>query len=182
MTTGPQISRGAYSRAERDDEFLEAYSGYGYDGPANESTLPGTNVGFRESGNGELLLYPSQGLDGSNIVLTDPQGWGSGSNLVQAGFINEPHTEDHIGRLKLSATRYFESGPFSDLEFGADYEHRRKDYVISQEFLVLGGGPSLLLNGGATQTRRFQRARSRGPAIRSASWGSAQSRCTTRSP
>jgi iron complex outermembrane receptor protein len=143
---------GAYSRAERDDYFLEAYSGYGYDGPANESTLPGTNVGFRESGNGELLLYPSQGLDGSNIMLTDPQGWGSGSNLVQAGFINEPHTEDHIGRLALSATRYFESGPFSGLEFGADYEHRRKDYVINQDFLVLGGGPSLLLNGGATQT------------------------------
>ena len=143
---------GAYSRAERDDYFLEAYSGYGYDGPANESTLPGTNVGFRESGNGELLLYPSQGLDGSNIMLTDPQGWGSGSNLVQAGFINEPHTEDHIGRVKLSATRYFESGPFSALEFGADYEHRRKDYLISQDFLVLGGGPSLLLNGGATQT------------------------------
>ena len=143
---------GAYSRAERDDYFLEAYSGYGYDGPANESTLPGTTVGFRESGNGELLLYPSPGLDGSNIVLTDPQGWGSGSNLVQAGFINEPHTEDHIGRLKLSATRYFESGPFSDLEFGADYEHRRKDYAINQDFLVLGGGPSLLLNGGATQT------------------------------
>ena len=85
-------------------------------------------------------------------MLTDPQGWGSGSNLVQAGFINEPHTEDHIGRLKLSATRYFESGPFSGLEFGADYEHRRKDYVINQDFLVLGGGPSLLLNGGATQT------------------------------
>ena len=132
----------AYSRAERDDEFLEAYSGYGYNGPGSEGTanaFPGTNINFRESGNGELLLYPSQGLDGSNIVLTDPQGWGSGSNLVQAGFINEPHTEDHIGRLKLGATRFFESGPFSALEFGADYEHRRKDYDISQAFLVPGG-------------------------------------------
>jgi iron complex outermembrane receptor protein len=132
---------GAYSRAERDDEFLEAYSGYGYNGPGSEKTpnaFPGTDVGFRESGNGELLLYPSQGLD-SNILLTDPQGWGSGSNLVQAGFINEPHSEDHIGRLKLGATRFFESGPFSAFEFGADYEHRRKDYHIDQDFLVLGG-------------------------------------------
>ncbi|MGA7537240.1 MAG: TonB-dependent receptor [Steroidobacteraceae bacterium] len=143
---------GAYSRAERDDEFLEAYSGYGYDGPANESTIPGTNVNFNEGSNGELYLYPSQGLDGSNIELTDPQGWGAGANLVQAGFINEPHTEDYIGRLKASATHYFESGPFSSLEFGAEYAHRRKDYVINQDFLVPGGGPSLLLNGGATQS------------------------------
>ncbi len=143
--------QGAYSRAERENEFVEAYSGYGYDGPANESTLAGTNVPFRESGNGELLLYPSQGLDGSNIVLTDPQGWGSGSNLVQAGFINDPHTEDYIGHLKMGATKFFDSGPLSSLEAGVAYQNRRKNYVINQDFLVPGGGPSLLLNGGATK-------------------------------
>jgi iron complex outermembrane recepter protein len=146
---------GAYSRAEREDYFLEAYSGYGYNGPGSEGTaaaFPGTNVGFSEGADGKLNLSLSQGLDGSNIVLTDPQGWGSGANLVQAGFINEPHVEDHIARLKASATRYFESGPFSGLEFGADYESRLKNYDINQAFLVLGGGPSLLLNGGATRT------------------------------
>lgn len=146
---------GAYGRAEREDYFLEAYSGYGYNGPGSEGTaaaFPGTNVAFSEGSDGKLNLFPSQGLDGSNIVLTDPQGWGSGANLVQAGFINKPHTEDYIGRLKASATHYFESGPFSGIEFGADYEHRHKDYEITQDFLVLGGGPSLLLNGGATKT------------------------------
>jgi len=147
-----------YSRAERENEFVEAYSGYGYDGPdptvdvpGSAGYFPGTNVGFRESGNGELLLYPSQGLDGSNIMLTDPQGWGSGANLVQAGFINDPHVEDYIGRLKMGATKFFNSGPFSSLEGGVAYQSRRKDYVINQDFLVPGGGPSLLLNGGATR-------------------------------
>jgi iron complex outermembrane receptor protein len=142
---------GGYSRAAREDEFLEAYSGYGYDGPGSNGAFPGTNVAFNEGRNGELYLFPSQGLDGSNVVLTDPQGWGSGANLVQAGFINSPHSEDYIGHLKLSATHFFSSGPFSSLEFGADHEHRRKDYIINQDFLVLGGGPSLLLNQGATR-------------------------------
>jgi iron complex outermembrane recepter protein len=145
---------GAYSRAERTDEFLEAYSGYGYNGPANEATVPGTNVGFNEAANGELLLNLSQGLNGSNVVLTDPQGWGAGANLVQAGFINEPHVEDHIARLKASATHYFETGPFSGLEFGGDYEHRLKDYSINQDFLVLPGAAcGLVITSTCTPTQ-----------------------------
>lgn len=150
---------GGYSRAAREDNFLEAYSGYGYDGPSTKDNapgspgyFPGTNVAFREGANGEVYLYPSQGLGGSNVVLTDPQGWGSGSNLVQAGFINAPHTEDYIGHIKLSATHFFNGGPFSSVEFGVDHQHRRKDYVINQAFLVPGGGPSLLLNQGAART------------------------------
>lgn len=148
-----------YTRAERDDSFLEAYSGYGYDGPdpavdvpGSPGYFPGANVAFNEGANGELYLHPSQGLDGSNVVLTDPQGWGSGSNLVQAGFINEPHTEDYIGHLKLGAAHFFDSGPFSSIEFGVDRQHRRKDYVINQSFLVPSGGPSLLLDQGAART------------------------------
>ena len=151
--------KAGYSRAARQDDFLEAYSGYGYDGPdpkvnvpGSPGYFPGTNVAFSEGPNGELHLYPSQGLDGSNIVVTDPQGWGSGSNLVQAGFINAPHTEDYIGHATLSATHFFESGPLSSFEFGADYQHRRKDYIINQAFLSPAGGPSLLLNQGAART------------------------------
>ena len=143
---------GSYSRAESTDEFLEAYSGFGYNGPSNQSTVPPTSVGFGEGSNGQLYLYPSQSLAGSNVVLTDPQGWGAGSNLAMAGFINAPHTEDYVGHVTLGATRFFESGPFSSVEFGADRQHRRKDYSINQSFLVMGGGPSLLLDQGATRT------------------------------
>lgn len=151
--------KGGYSRAAREDNFLEAYSGFGYDGPdpkvdvpGSPGYFPGANVAFTEGANGELHLYPSQGLDGSNIMLTDPQGWGAGSNLVQAGFINAPHTEDYIGHVTLSAMHFFGGGPFSSVEFGVDEQHRRKDYVINQTFLVPGGGPSLLLNQGAART------------------------------
>lgn len=144
----------SYSRAEREDNFLEAYSGHGYDGPGNESTVPGTDINFTEFGNGMLYTSPSLGLDTSDVVLTDPQGWGAGANLVQAGFINQPHTEDYIANFKASAAHYFENGPFSSVEFGIDRQSRRKDYVISQWFLVLPGGPNgcLLLSCGATRT------------------------------
>ena len=143
---------GGLSRAESDDTFLEAYSGFGYDGPnpPKGTSVPPTTVGFNEGANGELYLYPSQSLAAGNVVLTDPQGWGSGSNLVQSGFINEPHTEDYIGHATLSATRFFDSGPFESLEFGIDKQRRHKNYIINQDFLVLGGGPSLLLDQGAT--------------------------------
>jgi iron complex outermembrane recepter protein len=143
---------GAYSRAESEDEFVEAYSGFGYNGPANPSSVPPTSVGFGEGSNGQLYLYPSQSLASSNVVLTDPQGWGAGSNLAMAGFINAPHTEDYVGHVTLGATHFFDSGPFSSVEFGADRQHRRKDYTINQDFLVMSGGPSLLLNQGASTT------------------------------
>ena len=130
---------GSYSRAEREDIFLESYSGYSYDGPTQDSTVTGPSVNFNEGSNGELYLNPSEALDGSNIVLTDPLGWGAGANLVQAGFINQPHIEDYIANLKASAAHYFESGPFSSIEFGIDRQGRRKDYTINQWFLVLPG-------------------------------------------
>jgi len=146
-----------YSRAEASDSFLEAYSGFGYDGPNNAKNavqVPPTTVGFSEGSNGELYLYPSQSLAASNVVLTDPQGWGAGANLVQAGFINAPHTEDYIAHAMLGATHFFESGPFSSLEFGVDRQRRRKDYVIAQDFLVLSGAScGLVISSTCTPTQ-----------------------------
>ena len=148
---------GSYSRAERDDMFLESYSGYGYNGPANEATLAGTNVNFSEGGNGELYLFPSQGISGSNIVLTDPQGWGAGAKLVQAGFINQPHTEDYIANVRLAATHYFQSGPISSMEFGVDRRRRNKSYAINQDFLVLPGAScGVVITSTCTPTQTAQ--------------------------
>jgi iron complex outermembrane receptor protein len=86
---------------------------------------------------------------GSGAVLTDPQGWGAGSNVVQAGFINAPHTVDYLGNLKLAVERDFVSGPFSSLEFGIASSTRQKTYNIEQNFITLGGG--MLDQGGVQQ-------------------------------
>ena len=134
---------GNYSRATRHDVNLESYSGSGYNKSGPLDTL-----NFNERGNG--LLYVHNSVDyGSGTVLTDPQGWGSGNNVVQTGFINAPRTVDSLANLKLSAERDFISGPFSSLEFGVAQSTRNKTYNIDQNFLTLGGG---MLNQGAVQS------------------------------
>jgi len=133
-----------YSRATRRDINLESYSGTGYYcnpgvdcGTASHG--PSGNFGFSELGNGMLYLDPS--LDySSGMVLTDPQAWGSGNDVVQAGFINAPRTVDWLGDLRVAVERDFVSGPFSSMEFGVSRSTRNKTYNIDQDFLTLGGG------------------------------------------
>ncbi|HEU4855820.1 MAG TPA: TonB-dependent receptor [Rhodanobacteraceae bacterium] len=126
-----------YSRANRRDMLLESYSGFGY----NKSG-PTDTVGFSEQPDGMLVLSPTLDYSGSQVMLTDPQGWGSGATppVVQAGFINAPHTNDYLASVHASVTRNFVSGPFSSVEFGVNRGTRNKNYQIDQDFLVLPGG------------------------------------------
>jgi iron complex outermembrane receptor protein len=125
---------GNYSRATSRQVNLESYSGTGYASSGATDT-----IGFVEQPNHLLYLNPTLNYT-SGVVLTDPQGWGAGSDVVQAGFINAPRTVDYLANLKLSAERDFASGPFSSLEFGVARSERHKSYHIDQTFLTLGGG------------------------------------------
>ncbi|WP_424680834.1 TonB-dependent receptor [Frateuria sp. YIM B11624] len=139
---------GNYSRATRNDVNLESYSGTGFT-PANGAT---DTVGFDQHGNGLFYLSPS--LDYTQgVVLTDPQGWGGGNDVVQAGFINAPHTVDYLANLRLAVERSFASGPFSSMEFGVAHSTRNKTYHIDQSFLTLGGGT--ISGGSAVETAPF---------------------------
>src|SRR5690625_1638875 len=86
-----------------------------------------------------LWLNPSMDYTAGQ-VLTDPQGWGSGSGLVQGGFINAPRTVDYLANVKLSLTRSFTSGPISSAELGVVRSTRNKTYDIDQAFLIFPGG------------------------------------------
>ena len=139
---------GNYSRATRNDVNLESYSGTGYT-PANGAT---DTLGFVERNDGLFFVNPS--LDYTNgVVLTDPQGWGGGNGVVQAGFINAPHTVDYLANLRLNVERSFSSGPFSTVDFGVSHSTRNKTYHIDQDFLTLGGGT--LSSGTAVTTAPF---------------------------
>jgi iron complex outermembrane receptor protein len=129
-----------YSRADRRDYQVESYSGTGYGlGAAGGAT---DKIGFQELNDGKLYLDPSLGYGSSQIVLTDPQGWGAGGTpqVVQAGFINAPRTNDYLANLKASIKRDFTAGPFSSVEAGIVRGTRKKTYDIDQTFLTLGGG------------------------------------------
>ncbi len=133
-----------YSRATRHDVNLESYSGTGYGSSGGALDT----VAFNELSNHMLQLSPSLNYT-QGVVLTDPQGWGAGANLVQAGFINAPRTVDYLANVRLSVERSFASGPFSSLVFGVSNSRRDKTYHIDQAFLTLGGGT---LSGGSAVT------------------------------
>jgi iron complex outermembrane recepter protein len=133
-----------YSRATSKLVQLESYSGTGY--YCTSSVNCGTpshgqagSFNFEELPDGMLYAVPS--LDYTNgVVLTDPQGWGAGNNVVQAGFINAPRTVDYLYNLRFNVERDFLSGPFSSMDFGLSKTTRNKTYNIDQYFLTLGGG------------------------------------------
>jgi len=133
-----------YSRATRDDINLESYSGTGF--TAANGALD--TIGFNQIDSGLFYFFPT--LDYTQgVVLTDPQGWGGGNDVVQAGFINAPHTVDYLANLRLAAQRSFASGPIASVEFGVAHSTRNKTYHIDQSFLTLGGGT---ISGGTAVT------------------------------
>ncbi len=138
-----------YSRATNHSVNLESYSGTGYT-PANGAL---DTVGFSELGNRLLNLSPSLNYT-QGVVLTDPQGWGAGNDVVQAGFINAPRTVDYLANVRMAVERSFTSGPFSSVEFGVSNSRRNKTYHIDQAFLTLGGGT--LSGGNAIKTAPIQ--------------------------
>lgn len=141
-----------YSRATRQDVNLESYSGTGYyDAATGTRGQPG-DFGFAELPDGMLYAVPSLNYT-QGVVLTDPEAWGSGNNVVQAGFINAPHTVDWLANFRIAVERDFSSGPFSSMKFGLSDTTRTKTYNITQDFLTLGGGT--LSSGNAVLTAPF---------------------------
>lgn len=140
----------SYSKATRRDELIESYSGTGY-GPTGGaadtltfSQAPGGIPTFQS-----VLDYAA--TSGPNaIVLTDPLGWGSGNDVVQAGFINAPRTDDTLYHLKYSVNQDVQFSLVKNVELGIDYGRREKSRDIDQIFLTLPGATSSLA-GGATQ-------------------------------
>lgn len=133
----------SYSNADRSDQLIESYSGTSYAAASGGDTL-----GFVTGGD-FTSFSPTINYAGANIVLTDPQGWGAGNGLVQAGFINSPTTEDALTQVRASAKRDFEGSSIAAVEVGVAYSERRKSRAFVQEFLTLGGAQTLAIPAAA---------------------------------
>ena len=129
----------SYSRAKREDVLMESYAGTG---PA-QSGLP-DSLGFTIAPSGVFQFNPSIDYANPNLfVLTDPQGWGAGAQpdpLTQAGFINNPETEDWLANARAQLQYSFADGPFSSGMLGLSHTRRDKERSIRQTFLIPPGG------------------------------------------
>ncbi|MBS3745881.1 MAG: TonB-dependent receptor [Wenzhouxiangellaceae bacterium] len=129
----------SFSSAQREDSLVESYAGTG---PAQTGNP--VSVGFNIADNGVFQFDPDIDFTNPNLfVLTDPQGWGAGAQpnpLTQAGFINNPETDDWLAHARFHVDRQFITGPFSQAMLGVDFSRRDKDRTIRQTFLTPPNG------------------------------------------
>lgn len=114
----------SYSRADREESILETYAG----------TRAGVtdSVDFRLGGEGPPMLdFGFDYADPTQIVLTDPGGWG------QDGYIKTPEVSDRLTSVRAGVERMFDGGLFSSLEIGINHADREKTRRVPEAFLDL---------------------------------------------
>jgi iron complex outermembrane receptor protein len=117
-----------YSTLNRNDIDYESYAGTGRAGSGPADTLT-----FNFPRNGE---YSIDGLidytDPSNVLLTDPGGWG------QVGFLREPVINDELHQLRAELGWTFDGGFLDSVIAGWLYTDRTKDFDNNGTFLRPG--------------------------------------------
>ena len=126
----------SWSQVKRQDILLETYSGTG---PAGEGATD--NLGFlMRNGEGTLFSSILDYADPNLIMLTSPQGWGG--DIVpggQVGYNNNPDIKDELTMYDLKA-EYDLSATGWSMEFGGNYQTRKKTKLVDEWFLALANG------------------------------------------
>ena len=119
------------SKASREEMILETYAGtVGVTDTVHflidpETGLPTLDFGFDYS-------------DPNIIRLNDSGGWG------QDGYVKFPEVEDDLRSLKLAASRSFDSGILSSIDFGYNHSDREKSRNVPEAFVDLLSDPSAI--------------------------------------
>jgi len=138
----------SYSRLKKTESNVEIYAGTGrgqvYVDGVNQQ--PTDSLGFSIANDGVATFSPSiDYADPTLFKLTDPQGWNNcgGRNAnCQDGFVNHPKIHDELYAIRLQATRQFEKGMFSSVDFGVYYSHREKSLLDQGDVLTLKDYPN----------------------------------------
>ncbi len=131
------------SSADRTDFGLESYSGSGRGSDVGAKD----NLGFTFGNDGIVRFAPTLNYaDPALFKLGAALSWANGLTVpsnAQDGFINTPSVEDTLDAIRLSATRAFDEGVFSSVEFGVNYSEREKSKTDSGLYLTLKGYPNM---------------------------------------
>ena len=119
------------SQIDRKDTDRESYSGLGYNYSGARSVTD-----FVMTGSGAVFASTADFSDPSQLVLTDPRGWGGGN--VQAGYQKIFNIDDELNQFRAEVAREFD-GAISNMVIGANYATREKDKRTDEGFLNFGG-------------------------------------------
>ena len=128
----------SWSKVERTDQVVESYSGSGRSGVGATD-----NMTFTMDENGKAIFTSTLNYADPNVIkLTSPQGWG-GDIITggQDGYLNQPHIEDELKAVRLSANKALDDG-LSSFEVGFNYSERTKGLVNDEWFLRAKGSPA----------------------------------------
>ncbi|MDO9587737.1 MAG: TonB-dependent receptor [Brevundimonas sp.] len=126
-----------YSAIDRTDQIIESYAGTGDNGSGAADTLT-----FRIDGDGVPQFDNNLNYADYNLIRpSSPQGWGGGVIPGgQDGYLNSPTVTDELFATRLQATAHYNSGPFSSVDFGVNYNEREKELIADEFFLGVRGG------------------------------------------
>nr|WP_284126170.1 TonB-dependent receptor [Parerythrobacter aestuarii] len=122
-----------YSRTDRRELSFESYAGTGV-GALNGAT---DNITFVTGPTGTSFTSTLNYADPNIIVLTDPLGWGGGT---QAGYFNDRIVDDELLQFRFHVEKAIEGGFISAIKAGMNYTNRDKSLVPDEYFIRLAGG------------------------------------------
>lgn len=114
-----------YSTLDRNDIDYESYAGTGRARSGAQDTLTFT---FPRDGTYSIDSVVDY-TNPSNVLLTDPGGWG------QVGFIKQPIIEDELHQLRAEAYWEFDGGLIDNITIGWLYTDRSKNFDSNESFL-----------------------------------------------
>ena len=134
----------SYSTVDRSDIILETYSGTGAPGSGFEDDMMVTMF----SGKVPQLTSSNPGIyaDPSQVFLTSPLGWGTNDSLPygQAGYDKNLSIDDELTMLDLRAEREIGGDWLASIEFGVNYQTRKKVKDADEYFIGLAGNVAQL--------------------------------------
>ncbi|NJM50902.1 MAG: TonB-dependent receptor, partial [Sphingomonadales bacterium] len=130
-----------FSRTDRNELSIESYAGTGFNGDDTGNGASAT-IDFVSGPTGTIFDPSLDYSDPTAIFLTDPLGWGGGTE-PQAGYYNNRIINDELKQYRIGVSKEFE-GFLSAIRFGWNYTDRDKRLTPDESLVRLSGNATTL--------------------------------------